>query len=183
MNRYENDMILWQKLKEHDPDAFGYIYTTYRKWLTVVAYGIIQHETEAQDLVQKFYIDFWQMDWSKAAPLDGPIRNFLFISIRNRSLNYIRSIESMRKRVARLQLPPDYEPPANILENKELQQHLSDAMAQLPAVRARVFKLGYLYQYTRQQIADYLGISEATVKTHMALALKDLRNLLKNKVY
>lgn len=183
MNRYENDMILWQKLKEHDPDAFGYIYTTYRKWLTVVAYGIVHQETEAQDLVQKFYIDLWQMDWSKSAALAGPIKNFLFISIRNRCLNYIRSSEVMRKRAARLQLPPDYEPPADILENKELQQHLSDAMAQLPVVRARVFKLGYLHQYTRQQIANYLGISEATVKTHMALALKDLRNLLKNKVY
>lgn len=176
-------MILWQKLKEHDPDAFGHIYTTYRKWLMVVAYGFIQDDTEAQDLVQKFFIDLWQMDWSKSGALVGPIKNFLFISIRNRSINYIRSNEIMRKRAARMQLPPDYEPPADILENKELQQHLSDAMGQLPAMRARVFKLGYLHNFSRQQIANYLGITEATVKTHMALALKDLRSLLKNKVY
>lgn len=176
-------MILWQKLKEHDPDAFDHIYTTYRKWLMVVACSMVQHETEAQDLVQKFYMDLWQMDWSRTGALAGPIKNFLFISIRNRCLNYIRSNEILRKRAARLQLPPDYEPPADILEHKELQQHLADAIAQLPAVRARVFKLGYLHQFSRQQIAGYLGISEATVKTHMALALKDLRNLLKNKVY
>lgn len=183
MNTYENDMILWQKLREHDPDAFAYIYTTYRKWLMVVAYGIVQDETEAQDLVQKFFVDLWQMDWKKTGDLTGPIRNFLFISIRNRSLNHVRASEIQRKRFAQIQLPETFEAPVNILENKELQQQLSDAMSLLPTVRARVFKLGYLYQLSRQQIAERLGVSEATVKTHMALALKDLRNLLKKNVH
>lgn len=183
MNRHENDIELWQKLKDRDPSAFSHIYVTYRKWLTIVAYGILQHETEAQDLVQKFYVDLWQMDMNKTGDLSSPIRNFLFISIRNRCLNHIRASEIMRKRYASVQLPPEYEPPSNVLENKELQQQLSAAMEQLPAVRSRVFQLGYLHHLTRQEIAGKLGISEATVKTHMALALKDLRNFLKNKVY
>ncbi|MBC9929096.1 RNA polymerase sigma factor [Chitinophaga qingshengii] len=183
MKIYENDMVLWQQLKERDPDAFAFIYTTYRKWLMVVAYGIVQNETEAQDLVQKFFEDLWQMDWKNSSDLTGPIRNFLFISIRNRSLNQVRANEIQRKRYAQVQLPETFEPPANILENKELQQQLSHAMSLLPAVRAKVFKLGYLYHYSRQQIAHQLGISEATVKNHMALALKDLRNLLKNNVH
>lgn len=176
-------MMLWQQLKERDPEAFAHIYITYRKWLTVVAYGILQDDTEAQDLVQKFYIDLWQMDWRKTGALSGPIKNFLFISIRNRCLNLVRANEIQRRRASAIQRSGEYEPPANILETKELQQQLSHAMSKLPAVRSRVFKLGYLHQYSRQQIASHLGISESTVKTHMALALKDLRNLLKNSVY
>nr|WP_295865485.1 sigma-70 family RNA polymerase sigma factor [uncultured Chitinophaga sp.] len=183
MNAYENDMVLWQKLKEQDPDAFAYIYTTYRKWLMVVAYGIIQDERDAQDLVQKFFVDLWQLDWTKVADLTGPIRNFLFISVRNRCLNHVRASEIQRKRYAQIQLPDAIEQPPNILENKELQQQLSYAMSLLPAVRAKVFKLGYLYQFSRQQIAQKLGVSEATVKTHMALALRDLRDLLKKNVH
>jgi RNA polymerase sigma-70 factor (ECF subfamily) len=183
MEIYENDIQLWQRLKDKDPLAFEFIYARYRKWLAITAYGILQDEAAAQDLVQNFFIALWQMDLSKSADLTGPIKNFLFVSIRNRCLNQIKSDDRRKRRFAKVQLPAGYDPPNNILENKELRKQLSTAMSQLPSVRAKVFQLGYLHQLTRQEIASQLNISEATVKNHMALALKDLRSLLKNKVY
>jgi len=183
MEKYDNDIYIWQRLMIKDPSAFECIYKKYRVWLTISAINILQNEVEAQDLVQKFFISLWQMEETKFPVLNGPLKNFLFVSIRNRCLDQIRSDERKKRRYASLQLPLSYEPPTNVLENKELQRQLDAAIKQLPDIRSRVFKLGYIHQKTRQEIAAELGISEATVKNHMALALKNMRELLKDKVY
>ena len=179
----DNDVEIWQRIKDRDPLAFEHIYVTYRKWLTIVAEGILQDGTEAEDLVQKFFIDLWQKEEIKTSQPMGSLKSFLFISIRNRCFNKIKSDEVRRRRFDSLCLPVGYELPANLIEHKELRKQLNEAIDQLPDIRAKVFQMGYLHQRSRRQIANLLGVSEATVKTHMALALKDGRFLLKNAIH
>ncbi|WP_162946235.1 RNA polymerase sigma-70 factor [Chitinophaga barathri] len=174
-------MDLLERLKAGDSEAFDYVYTSYRKWLWIAALGILQHEADAEEVVQEFFIEFWQRMEQRQFNDVNHLKNYLFISVRNRCLNKLQRDKVTRKRNEQMLQLTDFTAPYNQLENSELQQQLREAIDKLPPIRSRVFKMGYLFNYTRKQIAAALNVSEETVKKHMILALKDLRLSLKNR--
>lgn len=178
---FNNDTELLKCLKAGEETAFDHIYITYRKWLWIAALGILQNETEAEDIVQEFFIDFWQIYSSKDFTDINHLKKYLFVSIRNRCINKLESNKVNRKRYGAISLPHDFVLPNNRLERDDLQRQLNSAMDKLPPVRMKVFKRGYLLQQSRKEIAAALNISEESVKKHMTLALKDLRLSLRNQ--
>ncbi|MRG45848.1 RNA polymerase sigma-70 factor [Chitinophaga sp. SYP-B3965] len=162
---------------------FDHLYTTYRRWLMVIAVGILQNEQEAEELVQEFFIDLWQHQTYKNIPVGSKeaTQNYLFVSIKNRCLNRIAREDTRLKRLNRfLIMPGPVTLPDNKLENTELKNQLDDAIGQLPPRQNQVFQSAYLMDKSRKEIADEMKISEKTVKKQMQLALKALRNYLKN---
>lgn len=180
MPSYMNDTELLNGLKAGEEAAFDHIYTAYRKWLWIAALGILQNETEAEEIVQEFFIDFWQVQAEKDFTDINHLKKYLFVSIRNRCINKLESNKVKKRRYERMNLPQGFTLPANRLEQNELQRLLNDAIGKLPPVRSKVFRMGYLFQRSRKEIANALNISEESVKKHMMLALKDLRVSLKN---
>lgn len=174
-------MNLLERLKAGDSEAFDEVYTSYRKWLWIAALGILQNEADAEEVVQEFFIEFWQRMEQRQFDDIQHLKNYLFISVRNRCLNKLQRDKVARKRNEQMLQHAELSVSYNQLENSELQQQLREAIAKLPPIRSKVFKLGYLFNYTRRQIAAILNVSEETVKKHMILALKDLRLALKNR--
>lgn len=181
MPEFENDIILLEQLKAGNQRAFDQLYVSYRRWLSLAAMTILRNETEAEEVVQDFFIDFWQHRLYQGLTLSGrrSLKNFLFVSVKNRCLNKLAKDETRRKRFSRLLLPEDYSLPEDKLENEELKVRLDAAMKRLTAGQREVFKMAYVDQRTRREIAATMGISEETVKKQVALALKVLRNYLK----
>lgn len=162
---------------------FDHLYTTYRRWLMVVATGILQNEQEAEEVVQEFFIDLWQRQSYKNVPAGSKeaLQNYLFVSIKNRCLNRMAKEDTRLKRVNNfLAMRTPVASPDNKLENTELKNQLSNAIGQLPPRQGQVFQNAYLMDKSRKEIADEMRISEKTVKKQMQLALKALRNYLKN---
>lgn len=178
----QHDSDLWQKLRRKDRFAFETVYVTYRKWLVITAMTILNDEARAEDLVQQFFTNLWNAAAIENSQEVNSIKDFLYISIRNRCLNEIKSSQAKKRQFDSTQVPNWYEPPTNILEAKELRAEIHNAIGQLPKMQATVFELGYLHRKTHQQIANELGLSENTVRNHMVLALKNLRNRLKDKI-
>ncbi len=174
-------MNLLERLKAGNSEAFDEVYTSYRKWLWIAALGILQNEADAEEVVQEFFIEFWQRMEQRQFDDIQHLKNYLFISVRNRCLNKLQRDKVHRRRNEQMLQHTELSVSCNQLENSELQQQLKEAIAKLPPIRSKVFKMGYLFNYTRRQIATMLNVSEETVKKHMILALKDLRLALKNR--
>lgn len=179
MNAHNNDIELLAALKTGSVEAFDHFYHLYREWLLITAMTILQDEEEAQELVQEFFIDFWQHALYKRIGLSTitTLKNFLFVSIKNRCLNRISKDETRKKRLSWLQHPP-YVTPDTRLEKSELRAQLEGAINLLPLKQSQVFRLAYQEHKTRKEIAAVMDISEETVKKHVASALKTLRQLL-----
>ncbi|MBC9928847.1 RNA polymerase sigma factor [Chitinophaga qingshengii] len=179
MNAPDNDIALLAALKTGNVEAFDHFYHLYRQWLLITAMTILQDEDEAQELVQEFFIDFWQHALYKRLELNtvSTLKNFLFVSIKNRCLNKISKDETRRKRMSWLEHSP-HVPPDTRLEKIELHGQLEEAINLLPLKQSQVFRLAYQEHKTRKEIAAVLDISEETVKKHVAAALKTLRQLL-----
>ena len=61
-----------------------------------------------------------------------------------------------------------------------LSDKIAEAIESLPEKRRQIFKLSREQGLKYQEIADQLGLSVKTVETHMGLALKQLREQLRD---
>lgn len=180
MTASHKDIDLLRQLQERRPGAFDRLYHKYRHWLYVAAIGFLRSETEAEEVVQEFLIDFWEGELYHRIVVRNPnsLKNFLYVSVRNRCLNRLAKDETRNKRYRALLLAENHIIMPNELENKELRSQLQAAIGRLPPRQAEVFRLAYVSFKTRKEIAGEMHISEETVKKQIALALKTLRQLL-----
>ena len=180
MTLYEEDgKLLIEHLKLGDAKAFAFIYETYRKLLTVSAMVIIKDEEAAKDLVQQFYIDFFEHKAYLKIQAPYNIKCYLVNCIRNRCLNLIRDTGRKKRRLNSMLADFDsVEPPETESDDSDYSEPLNKALLaayqQMP-MSIKALELRYFQGMSREQIADRLGISTNTVKNNLIRALKLLR--------
>ncbi|MGC4233631.1 MAG: sigma-70 family RNA polymerase sigma factor [Niabella sp.] len=168
---------LLQRLKHHDQEAFNILYEHARKRLYVLAYSITNDEAASKDIIQDFFIDFWEN--KLFLNITKTLEGYLMFAIRNRALKYNQAQASLLKRTQSLPLPSNAKF-LNRIEHKELKTEIFQAIGRLPPMAEKVFKMHYLDHLSHAQIAEQLHISKSTVSSHMDRALKELRIVLKN---
>lgn len=177
----QDDIRLLDRLCQGDTLALNDFYKGYRKLLFVTAVVILQKPEEAEDLVQSFYIDFWEKQLYRKITIgsDNSLKNYLMCCIKNRCLNKLKADQFQKKAYESLKVTNAYIMPDNAVERRELQQQLSDAIGRLSPQQAAIFSKSYIQHKKRKEIAEELHISEESVKTQISRALFRLRSLLK----
>lgn len=189
MSVNEQDILLLDQLKTGNEQAFAAFYTRYRKYLMVTATSLLGDEMEAQDVVQEFFIDFWQrqlfhrIDPSYNRGEGEVIRNYIHRIVYNRCLDRIAQRKSRQQRLDSMPIPDIMCPPEYRIENREWQLQLGTALQaaidKVPPLSAKVFQLAYIHHKSRQEIATEMGVSPNTVKNQLLRAMKILRAQLK----
>lgn len=185
----EQDILLLEQLKAGDERAFAVFYDRYRRYLMVAAVSLLEDEMEAQDVVQEFFIDFWQKQlFNKIDPQynkgdGGPIKGYIHRIIYNRCLDRISRRKTRQHRIDRMPVPDIASPPESRIETIEWQQQLGlalqTAIDKVPRLSAEVFRLAYIQHKSRNEIATLMGVSPHTVKNQLMRAVKILRSQLK----
>lgn len=172
----QQDILLLQRLNAGDKSAYDAIFLKYYRMLCTNAYFILQDESAAKDLVQQFFLEMW--DKQLYQQLHGEIKGYLFRAVQNRCLNLLKKQEYQQRELEAygLQLERDMIPESRSVV---LYQQVVSAMSELPVQRQQAFRLVYLQQKKYQEAADDMGISLNSLKTHLKLALKFLREKMK----
>jgi len=170
---------LLKRLKAFDLDAFEELYVQTRERLFVYALSILKDEDTAQDVVQELFVDFWETQLF--LHIHTELAGYLVRTVRNRCLDY-KKREQNQERLRKEHFGTDAGITApDAIEAWALGKEIEAAIAQLPPMPAKVFRLHYVDKFSYAEIADQLHISPNTVSNHMAKALKELRkNLKKN---
>lgn len=174
-----DDIPLLEALQAGNVQAFNDCYNRHRTELTVYALSILEDEEEAKDVVQEFFITFWEK--KLFLNINTSIKHFLVVSIKNRCLNRIRDNQTRKKRYQEIQLPEDYAIPNYRKEQLELQKELSSAIEKEAPQSSKVFQLAYFEDMSYKEIAQTMGISPNTVKHQLVRALKILRGKFSKK--
>ena len=130
----------------------------------------------SRDIVQGVFIRLWEM--KDQLDTERSIKPYLFKSVLNRSLNYIRD----QKKIIHSELPgsenqlTDYLDSSSFLEESELSQRISEAISNLPEKCRNIFTMSRFEDLSYKEIADKLGVSVKAVEAQMTRALKLLRN-------
>jgi RNA polymerase sigma-70 factor (ECF subfamily) len=134
----------------------------------------------AKEIVHTVFIRIWEnrsdFDWEK------PAKSYLFTSVYNRSLNFIRD---NRRFVSHEEafvnhLVPEEAVFHDTLDAAELEGRIGQALQKLPEKCREIFELSRFENKKYAEIAEVLGISVKTVETQMSKALQVLKNELKD---
>ena len=142
------------------------LYNEYYKALVLYAINFLSSQQAAEDIVQDLFATMWE---KKMRFLSLPsFRTYLYNSIRNASLNYLKhqNVESLYLE----RLASTYRE----ITEEEAYRLLFRAIDKLPA-RCREIFLLHMDGKKNEEIATVLGISIETVKTQKKRAIQSIK--------
>lgn len=172
-----NDVkVLLLRVSEGDENAFAQLFKTHYNQLG----DFIMRLTESEQLTQEIVQDVFLKIWTNRRTLAGIhcFKAYLMVVARNHAFNCLKQIarEKSRKRawentVLQLALHPADE--TALTDTGKL---IEEAVELLPPRQKNVYLLSRVEGISQEGIAKKLNISHETVKKHMVLALRFLKN-------
>ena len=141
-----------RRLQQREKEAFQELFYSWHRPLCFFASRIIKDQDVAEDLVQDVFVAFWKYDLS-AFPNEKTIRTFLYTSVRNGCLNYLRDLE-IRARNDRKAVPESEEDQDCFLLRQmesEVVTELFEAIDELPERCREIFYMAYLQEKEEKQ--------------------------------
>lgn len=169
-----SDEILVAELHKGSRVAYAALFYRYYPAVTSFCAGILKDRNIAEDMAQDVFLSLWKHReelWCQ----NGTLKHFLFKACKNRVIDYLKS------RYSRSHTPladndiPYLESSDSRAVYNQLQKDIADRVREMPAKRRDVFLMSRIESLSRKEIAERMDISEATVKKHIELALKQIR--------
>jgi RNA polymerase sigma-70 factor (ECF subfamily) len=141
------------------------------------ALSYLQDSHMAEDAVQEVFIKLWEQKRDLIG--QSGMRYYLIASVRNKCISILR--EQKGRQISYPETAPDagHQQPEFALHHtereNEQQQHIREALGQLPPACKDVFLLIKLHNMTYKQAAQHLELSVKTIENQMGKAIKILR--------
>lgn len=163
--------------------ALEQLFKAYYPRLCHFSFQIVRDKVKAEDLVQEAFIKYWNHR-EEISSYEIAVKNFLYSTVRNASLNLIRHDRVVRHYLERQDPSPVEEfTMIHSMIRSEVLAAIHEALETLPASCQRISRLGYLEGMKNNEIARKLGISINTVKTQKQRGLQLLRLILKPEAF
>ena len=170
------DRELLTRVRGGDRDAFGEIVERYLPRGMALAMRLLRHREDAEDLVQDAFLSALQH--IDLFDLSRPFWPWLSRIIVNRGLD-ISASRSTRAADALAENVGDSAPtPAESVERGEIREDFRRTLALLPERRRLVVQLFEVDGFSVAEIAKLLDSSPATVRWHLHMGRRQLRNAL-----
>jgi len=172
-----SDETLIRRIAGGDQLAMRTLFARHRVPLYRWLLRIVRDETLAEDLLSDVFLDVWR----QAASYKGraSVSTWLLAIARHKALS------ARRRRVdAELDAPiastiaDPGDDPEVALQKKNLGELLRNSLASLSPEHGEVIDLVYYHGKSVKEVADIVGVAEATVKTRMFYARKKLAELV-----
>ena len=169
------DQTLFLLIKNRDRDAFTRLYHKYHAYLYALALRYLKNREMAEDTVQHVFVKLWES--TEAIKIEVNVKNYLYTMTKNYILNQIRdNKEVISLNYAHAQEMKDEEDVVESMEKQYTLEILRKGINNLPPQKKEVCLLKLEEDHTNQKIADKMGISIHTVKSHYQESLKMLRD-------
>ncbi len=164
-----------------DKKTFEYLFKEHFVYLCNFAQGYVPNIDDAKEIVQDVFVNLWNK--RESIDLGKSVKSYLFSSVRNRCLNFIRNNKKFRSHVLDIDIA-DYEIPMleDVSESNELQNKIDIAINKLPEKCKQVFMYSRIEELKYKEIAEKMNISIKTVEGQMSKALRVLREELKEYI-
>lgn len=176
MNQYPDfDQKLYDDLRRGKEYAFAAVFDHYNRLLYTIAYRFLKSEEEAEDAVQHLFMKLWEQ--RETFSFESGIRSLLFTILKNYILNELRHRSLVFEKLYEISQQTNEEEDNFLIqfEHSELRKSLRIAIDKLPPQKQKICLLKIEYGLSNQEIADKMGITVPTVKSHYTQAIKTLR--------
>jgi RNA polymerase sigma-70 factor, ECF subfamily len=172
-----SDEVLIRRIAAGNQLAMRTLFARHRiplyRWLL----RIVRDETTAEDLLSDVFLDVWR----QAASFKGraSVSTWLLAIARYKALSARRARvdAQLDERIASTIADPADNPEA-ALQEKNRSKVLRDSLANLSPEQGEVIDLVYYHGKSVKEVAEIVGVGEATVKTRMFYARRKLASLV-----
>lgn len=187
-----DDRILLARSRDGDTDAFRELFDRKHRRIYLIAYQILGDAARSEDVVQEVFLRLWERceQYDESFPLDAWLRRIAG----NRAIDFWRSRNIEQRHVA---APGDDDSrldgaapergsaaaaaadPETRLGWQELQAIWDRLAADLPPQQRAAFVLRHIEGLEPAEVAEALGCSPSTVRSHISEARRRLRAALR----
>jgi RNA polymerase sigma-70 factor (family 1) len=155
---------------------FHNLYLEYYAQLVKFSEAIVFDKEEAKDIVQEVFFYLW--DNADNVRITSSISGYLFTSVRNKSLNHIKSCQVIDRHNERVReaylfachLEPD--------DTEEVMGKIRETIDKFPSQMKKVILLRTEKEMKYEEIANELDVSINTVKSHLKRGFRLLRKIM-----
>src|SRR5262249_6683422 len=172
-----SDDVLIERVANGDQLAMRTLYARHRVTIYRWLLRLVGDQTLGEDLLSDVFLDVWR----KAASYEGrsSVSTWLLAIARHKAL-------SSRRRRTDMELDKELAPtvvdpadnPELVLQKKNREDLLRHCLARLSPQHSEVIDLAYYHGKSIKEIAEIVGINEATVKSRAFYARKKLAQLV-----
>jgi len=165
---------LFLDFQEGNHTIFDYFFDKYYQGLCVYAYRILKSNSEAEDLVQDFFVRI--LENRATISIETSVKSYFIRSVHNRCLdNLAHQKVKINHALFRLKMMSEDDLQEYPLLDSELTNQIERAIQSLPDVIRETFMLNRFEGLSYQQIANQENISVKTVEYRISKALTILR--------
>lgn len=174
MSERMTDKELTNLFRTKREEAFNLFFQRYYLRLCMYAVQITDDFSESEDIVQSFFVTFWEKKLYRT--ITDNLKGYAFLCVRNASLKFIEKQE----KVSTDSFLPDEDECMCICEmdedeREQKERELEKALDALPEGERKALYGVVIDNKSYKTTASELGISVNTLKTYLARAMKKLR--------
>ena len=177
-NQATSDEVLIGRIANGDRLAMQVLFARHHVRVFRFVLRLVREEATAEDLISEVFLDVWR----QAGRFEGrsQVSTWLLAIARFKALSVLRRKpeqeldEEMAEAIEDTSDTPDV-----TLEKKQKADAIRKCLGGLSAEHREIVDLVYYHEKSVEEVAEIVGIPEATVKTRMFYARKKLAELLK----
>lgn len=175
-----NEREIITRIAKGDESAFADFFRHHYQKIYEVGLMLTHTTSVAEELVQDVFMKVWTQ--KKALPDINDISSWLFIIARNDAYKALKRSTRFKLLLANLEELPavSYETDDEIIY-RNYHELVNKAVSQLPARQQMAWRLSREQGLKREEIAARMQIRPDTVKEHLNLAVKNIRQFLQTQ--
>lgn len=166
-------------IAEGNEQCFSRLFHRYRSKVFSIAFHLTRSAFAAEDITQEVFSSIWvsRHKLPDVRCVDAYINRVIY----NSSITFLKKEKNWKQIIfcATTQADTVSSTAEQNIAEKEIRKSIDKAVEQLPAQKRLIFQLSRNEGLSHQQIAEELQIAPSTVKNHLVVAVKILRNMLK----
>lgn len=175
----EREIVL--RCQNGDVEAMGLLVTQYQHWVYNIAYGMLGHHHDAEDIAQDSFLSAWENIGN--FQFRSRFSTWLYRIVKNKCLNHIDQYRRRKTDPTEIDdsqpwIPIDTVTPEDEALRKETKEIVHAALAKLKDSHREILILRELQDLSYEEISELLGCTLGRVKSRLHEARKALKKEL-----
>ena len=180
-----SDASLVRQVIDRRPEALGTLYSRYAATLLALGKRILGSVSDAEEVLQEVFLHVWNHAGRYDAGRSS-VSTWLVLITRSRAIDRLRTrkvVERTHETSAQLD-PAGHASPEGVetVFLQERRERVQRELGKLPPEQKQVLEMAFYEGLSQSEIAARADLPLGTVKTRTLLAMKKLRNALRDEV-
>jgi RNA polymerase sigma-70 factor (ECF subfamily) len=165
------------RVQQGDAGAYDYLVSKYLPRVVSIAWGVVRNTHDAEDLAQEAFVKAFR---NIGRFREGePFEPWIYRIVTNAALDAMKHRRKFRQEeLAETEPAARRDDAALPAMSNEIGRRIDAALGELPEMQRIVARLHLVEDFDHAEIAGMMELNEGTVRSHLSLARKKLREKL-----